>query len=83
VSETRCVHCGRGIGGHRAMMCLSNGQTGTKRFETMLLPDGKTCGDCRHVRRCIGMGFTESASETECDFFPIRSAPVDSGVGQV
>ena len=72
MDHPRCVHCGRDIGGHRAMMCLLNGQTGTKYFETMDLPAGKSCGDCHHIRRCLALGFTSSADNTSCDFFPVR-----------
>lgn len=35
----------------------------------MQLPAGKTCGDCVHVRRCVGMGYSWTARE-QCDFWP-------------
>lgn len=38
----------------------------------MNLPAGTTCGDCAHLARCTGMGFTRGATETACDFFPRR-----------
>jgi len=38
----------------------------------MGLPEGKKCGDCRHLRRCMALGYTESPERTECDFFPRR-----------
>ena len=38
----------------------------------MCLPEGKTCGDCIHLARCRGMGFTSSADNTSCDFWPSR-----------
>lgn len=38
----------------------------------MKLPPGKTCGDCRHVKRCRAFGFTSSESNTNCDFHPNR-----------
>lgn len=38
----------------------------------MKLPQGKTCGDCAHVRRCRAFGFTPSETETSCDFHPSR-----------
>ena len=40
----------------------------------MVLPDGKMCGDCAHVKRCTAFGFTASAAEVACDFFPRRAA---------
>ncbi len=33
MEHPKCVHCGKDIGGHRAMMCLIDGQTGTTYFE--------------------------------------------------
>lgn len=38
----------------------------------MRLPEGKTCGDCAHVRRCEAFGFTRNAQETVCSFHPRR-----------
>lgn len=40
--------------------------------DEMSLPDGKTCGDCVHLRRCLGIGYTSSAENDRCDFYPIR-----------
>ncbi len=40
----------------------------------MKLPTGKTCGDCRHIYRCLAFGFTESEERTGCDFHPVRFA---------
>jgi hypothetical protein len=37
----------------------------------MALPEGKTCGDCRHARRCFAM-FGHTATDTYCDFYPRR-----------
>ena len=37
----------------------------------MRLPDGKSCADCRHVSRCVGLGCT-NAENTACDFYPSR-----------
>ena len=36
------------------------------------LGPGKTCGDCVHLRRCLMLGFTDSAANTWCDFIPVR-----------
>ncbi len=45
--------------------------------DDMLLPAGKTCGDCAHAHRCEIFGFTPSRAETMCSFGPSRFA--DSG----
>lgn len=37
----------------------------------MRLPEGKTCGDCAHIRRCSAFGFS-SAVNMSCDFHPSR-----------
>jgi hypothetical protein len=37
----------------------------------MNLPDGKTCGDCVHLRRCVAI-FGHKPEDTYCDFFPRR-----------
>jgi len=42
-----------------------------KDKDSMDLPEGMTCGDCAHRRRCTAM-FGVSASNTWCDFFPVR-----------
>ena len=43
-----------------------------KRNE-MLLPAGKTCADCQHLRRCT-MLFAVVAENEWCDFHPVRFA---------
>jgi hypothetical protein len=37
----------------------------------MSLPDGATCGDCKHVRHCVAM-YAVTPERTTCDFFPRR-----------
>jgi hypothetical protein len=44
----------------------------TKERDIMALPEGKTCADCAHLRRCLGIGYTSSAENKVCDFYPIR-----------
>jgi hypothetical protein len=39
--------------------------------EEMRLPEGKTCCDCTHSKRCFGMGYSEPG-RTSCDFWPTR-----------
>jgi hypothetical protein len=43
----------------------------------MKLSEGKTCGDCWHLKRCRALGFTSSDANTRCDFHPRRF--VDAG----
>lgn len=42
----------------------------------MVLPEGKTCGDCVHMSRCKVM-FGHVETDTYCDWFPrkFREAP--------
>jgi hypothetical protein len=42
-----------------------------KKSTCMTLPDGKTCGDCDHHKRCE-MLFQCKPTNTVCDFFPRR-----------
>lgn len=37
----------------------------------MALPQGTTCDDCRHARRCFGFGFSKTGRKS-CDFWPSR-----------
>lgn len=37
--------------------------------DDMKLPEGKTCGDCRHIKRCTAL-FGVKATNTFCDFAP-------------
>lgn len=41
------------------------------RHQCMDLPEGKTCGDCFHVARCVMM-FGAKPENTSCDFEPVR-----------
>jgi hypothetical protein len=41
----------------------------------MELPIGKMCADCKFIKLCTRMGFTDGA-KTSCDFFPRRFAEV-------
>ncbi len=36
------------------------------------LPEGKTCADCVHVRRCVEM-FGQKPEDTACQFIPSRA----------
>lgn len=46
------------------------------------LPDGKTCGDCVHLRRCRAFGFTSSPENAQCDFSPSRFVPTNESVAR-
>lgn len=37
----------------------------------MVLPDGFSCGDCRHLQRCTQL-FGAAPERRFCDFFPRR-----------
>lgn len=37
----------------------------------MMLPEGKTCGDCVHIKRCEAI-FGHTPTDRSCDFFPRR-----------
>lgn len=40
--------------------------------DDMVLPDGKTCGDCVHWKRCSNLIDDLDLTNTECDFAPSR-----------
>ncbi len=48
----------------------------------MQLPEGKTCGDCQHIKRCRAFGFTSSEANTSCDFWPSRFRALSSWAGK-
>lgn len=37
----------------------------------MKLPEGKTCADCLHCRKCTSM-FGAKPENNYCDFYPVR-----------
>lgn len=41
----------------------------------MNLPDGKTCADCEHCRRCCAI-FGHIPADEVCDWYPSRFQPV-------
>lgn len=48
------------------------GSHACKESTCMDLPEGKTCGDCSHIERCLAFGFTKGRDRVSCDFFPRR-----------
>ncbi len=71
--QLRCVHCGRSGTDHDPKTNVCPGSAGTvgKKFATLNLPAGKTCGDCVHIERCNAI-FGHMPADQTCDFFPIR-----------
>lgn len=54
------------------------GKDKSKEGVAMELPEGKTCGDCLHCRRCCSI-FGRIPADEVCDWYPSRFAPM-SGV---
>lgn len=54
---------------------MKRGQDSSKEGQAMDLPDGKTCGDCAHCRRCCMM-FGHISEDEVCDWLPSRFRPV-------
>lgn len=48
----------------------------------MKLPDGKSCDDCIHSKRCFSLGFSVTQRKS-CDFWPSRFRPGFSGIERV
>ena len=51
-----------------------------KKTDSMRLPEGYTCADCVHIKRCLAFGYSW-AERKQCDFYPNKfqlsmSAPV-------
>lgn len=44
--------------------------------QDMALPDGKTCGDCWHFKRCNSI-FGHIAADEVCDWVPSRFHPAN------
>jgi hypothetical protein len=66
----RCVHCSRSKDDH-----LEGGKCpGSSRgiFATMDLPEGQTCAGCGHFHFCRKFLGEDIATNTECDWFPVR-----------
>jgi hypothetical protein len=72
---SRCVICGRSKDLHAAdLTCAGSAGVAGKKYASMDLPEGQTCGDCAHFgfcRRFIGEGIHDNVT---CDWYPIRFA---------
>lgn len=58
----------------RAPMQRGRGKDEASR--AMDLPEGKTCSDCRHVKRCCAI-FGHIPEDEVCDWFPSRFVPTE------
>lgn len=62
--DLACVNCGRPAEQH-------TDNHGCHGYQTMNLPAGKTCADCRHVDRCCLL-YAQLPEDQTCQFFPVR-----------
>lgn len=53
------------------MLCTHCEHLRSCRHQCMLLPKGRTCGDCTHLKRCVAL-FHGDPKNTSCGFEPIR-----------
>jgi hypothetical protein len=67
---SRCVNCmwPKEAHPHPLMLCPGMKQT---CFASTELPDGKTCDECAHFKRCSGL-IGSVTGNTSCDWYPIR-----------
>ena len=42
-----------------------------RKGDGMDLPEGKTCGDCMHMRRCM-LIYGRIKADESCDWYPVR-----------
>lgn len=67
--------------------CRRAQRTGTPCNDCVIclssLPNGKTCGDCAHAKRCAAFGFTDSLDNTYCSFIPSRALIRDAELPSV
>jgi hypothetical protein len=49
-------------------------------FGTRDLPEGYTCGDCRHFKRTCEWLISCEPTRTSCDWYPIRFVAIIQGV---
>ncbi len=72
--DSRCVECGRPKAEHAGdtLQCpVRRTERYNPVYASMDLPQGKTCSDCHHIRRCTLL-IDVDATNTWCDWFPIR-----------
>jgi hypothetical protein len=62
--SNRCVICSLPVEAHSP-------EKSAHHFQTMNLPEDKTCGDCVHIYRCNQI-FGHMATDERCDWFPIK-----------
>ncbi len=66
-----CVHCGRRKEQHAPETLVCSGSSRSV-FATMDLPEGRTCGDCRHFKRTCEWLISCKPERTSCDWWPVR-----------
>jgi hypothetical protein len=60
---------------------MKRGKGRSKEDREMGLPDGKTCGDCAHCRRCC-LIFGHTPEDEVCDWYPSRFLHTTFGIDQ-
>lgn len=81
-----CVECGYPKDRHDENgNCPGSAGRAGKRYATMALPEGRTCADCRNLKKFCGPVIGYKGDETSCDYFPVRfvaivTAPVTTEV---
>ena len=68
VRAGNCANCGRSKAAHVAEVC----PTHTGIFTSLDLPEGKTCGDCVHLKHLCSTIYGRIAGDQSCDWFLIR-----------
>lgn len=53
---------------------MKRGVSRSPEGKAMELPEGKTCADCKHCRRCCAM-FGHIPEDEACDWYPSRFSP--------
>ena len=72
----RCVNCSQFAESHKGETLACPGSAGLvgRHYQTMQLPPGLTCNDCRFMNFCRAF-LGREGSETSCDWFPIKFVP--------
>ena len=66
---------------NRVMSGYKEGTKGWQDQYDMLLDDGVTCNDCRHVKRCCDIfGQRPYVNDGQCQFHPNRFSPINSAL---
>ena len=76
----RCVHCGYDVGAHtnQSLNCVGTAGRQGRTFASMVLPNGKTCGDCKHFKPKCEWLISCKTERTQCDWWPIRFVQIEA-----